>query len=191
MRLAIFGGMFDPPHLGHITLAGVTVEQLEVDTMLFIPTGDHPLKQLAGHSQARHRYEMTKLAVKDNPVFEVSGIEIIREGPSYTVDTLEEIQRLYSPEKLYLCIGADNAAIFDRWHDPNRILELSTVVVWRRPGESIPDSPLIGRMQLLDTPLMNISSTEIRNLVREGKSIKDRVPPAVEDYILTHNLYRY
>ncbi|HET9136908.1 MAG TPA: nicotinate (nicotinamide) nucleotide adenylyltransferase [Candidatus Kapabacteria bacterium] len=190
MKLAIFGGMFDPPHFGHLTLAERTLSILKADRMLFVPAASHPMKSEVGHSNAQDRFAMTSLAVKDHPLFSVSDIEINRPGVSYTVDTLEEIRKQYNPETIFLCIGADNAASFHKWHRPERIVELCNIVVWKRSSDLVITSLFTDQMIMLDTPLIDVSSTQIRQLVHSGKSIEGLVPDAVREYIVEHSLYR-
>jgi nicotinate-nucleotide adenylyltransferase len=189
MKLAIFGGMFDPPHFGHLTVAERTLSMLQADSMFFVPAASHPMKLEIGHSSAHDRFAMTSLAVKDHPLFSVSDIEINRPGVSYTVDTLEEIRKEYNPEAIFLCIGADNAAIFHKWHRPERIVELCNIVVWKRSTDLTVTSPFTDHMTILDTPLIDVSSTQIRQLVHDGKSIEGLVPDSVREYIVEHSLY--
>jgi nicotinate-nucleotide adenylyltransferase len=192
LRLGVFGGTFDPVHLGHLAGAEQARDHLRLDRVLFIPARVPPHKA-AAVANADHRFRMTSLAVLDNPGFEVSDVELRREGPSYTVDTLRAL-KAEAPEdaRHYLLIGADSARDLVQWKEHETLLEDSTVVVLGRPGVGAEDlPPPVGRRAtFLSTPLLGISSTEIRRLVREGKSVRYLVPDGVESYIRSEGLYR-
>lgn len=191
-RVGIFGGTFDPIHLGHLIVAEQARDRLRLDRIVFVPARVPPHKRgaVAG---AEHRYRMTCLAAGDNPGFEVSDVELRREGPSYTVDTLRAF-RAISPgdAQLHLLLGADSARDLEQWKDVDALLEDSTVVVCGRPGVGQDDLPArVGRRAtFLATPLLEISSTEIRRLVREGGTVRYLVPVPVEEYIRSEGLYR-
>ncbi len=183
--------MFDPPHLGHLILAELACEQLELDSIVFIPTGTHPLKNDSLHSSPAHRLQMTKLAIERNSKFILSDREIATSETSYTVNTLEAIAKENPDSQLFLLLGIDNIAIFDQWHRTDRILELSTIAVYDRPS----DKPvnileiLSSKLVRLKTPLIEISSTIIRERVKNHLSIKYFTPDVVREYILEHQLY--
>ncbi len=191
MRIGVFGGMFDPPHLGHLILAELACEQLKLDSIIFIPTGTHPLKNASLYSSPAHRLAMTKLAIEANPKFVLSDREIIKSENSFTVDTLEAIATEHSDSKLYLLLGMDNIAIFDQWHKTDRILELSTIAVYDRLAEktvSIPEE-LSNKITRIHSPLIGISSTMVRERVKNNLSIQYFTPDAVREYIFEHHLY--
>ena len=190
-RLGIFGGQFDPPHIGHLIEAEFAAEELGLDKLLFIPTGEHPLKSHPGMTSAKDRYEMTKLAIENNPLFELSDIEIKREGKSFTIDTINQIKKIFSPKELYLLVGIDNAEIFSKWHRIDEILDSCKVVVLSRmmTDEFVLNPALLEKTTILDSPIIEISSTEIRELVAEGNSIRYLVPDTVREYIDGHKLY--
>ena len=191
MRIGIFGGMFDPPHLGHLILAELACEQLELDSIIFIPTGTHPLKNDSLYSSSAHRLQMTKLAIEANSKFVLSDREVATSKTSYTVDTLEAIATENPNGQLFLLLGMDNIAIFDQWHQTDRILELSTIAVYDRPSDKAVNIPekLSSKITRLKTPFIDISSTVIRERVKKHLSIQYFTPDAVREYILEHQLY--
>lgn len=192
LRVGIFGGTFDPIHLGHLIVAEQARGQLGLDRVVFVPARVPPHKRGAS-AAAEHRFRMTCLAVEDNPGFTVSDLELRREGPSYTVDTLRALRAEESGDaRHYLLLGADSARDLEQWKDVDTLLEDSTVVVLGRPGVEQDDlPPRVGtRATFLSTPLLGISSTEIRRLVREGGTVRYLVPVPVEDYIRSEGLYR-
>lgn len=192
-RVGLLGGVFDPVHNGHLIAAEAAREACGLRRVMFIPASDPPHKRYTGLAPAQARAEMVRLAIQDHPCFELSPLELRRAGRSYTVDTLSELrQALGEQVGLFLIIGADNVTEIPTWHRPDRILELATVVVVRRPGATPDraDPALTRRMHFVETPFIEISSTDIRRRVREGRSIRYLVPREVENYIYEHGLYR-
>ena len=199
MRLGFLGGTFDPVHLGHLRMAEEARIQLGLERVLFLPAGRPWLKKEEALTSAQHRVNMVRLAVDNNPHFELSLEEIDRPGPTYTVDTLEELVRgLDTTVSLYFILGLDAMEEFDRWKGPGRVLELCNLVVVGRPGHQRFDWPSFfarypqaaGRVSLLSTLLTPISGTEIRRLAAAGASLRYQVPDAVADYIEEHGLFR-
>ncbi len=191
MKLGIFGGTFDPPHLGHLIEAEFAVEELGLDKLFFIPAGEHPLKSHSIMSSAEDRYEMTRLAIEKNPHFEISDIEIKREGKSYTINTIEFVKKTHTPTELYLLVGIDNVEIFSQWHRIDEILNSCNVVVLSRMtnDDYVLSPSILEKITILDSPIIEISSTEIRELVADGNSIRYLLPEAVREYIKEKNLY--
>ena len=198
MRIGVFGGTFDPIHLGHLIIAEDARAALELDEVLFIPAGQPWFKSYRQITDTRHRLAMVRLAVADNPLFAVSDIEIRRSGPSYTVDTLGELreQPKYAGAEFIVILGIDALREIDRWHQPRALFELASVVGMARPAatinlsvlhEAIPGSS--SRIRLLDSALVDISGTDIRQRVAAGRSIRYRVPANVERYIRENGLY--
>jgi nicotinate-nucleotide adenylyltransferase len=198
VRLGILGGTFNPPHLGHLVCAQEAYLQLGLDRVMFIPTGIPPHKANEEEPGIQHRLKLCELAVRgDESRFEVSEIEIRRVGPSYTVDTLEELRTTTPDSELFLILGGDIAAGLPRWHCVERVLELASAVVAERrgtPRASIEDalaSVRAGeRAQFFPMPPIGLSSTMIRERVRLGQSIKYLVPDSVDTYIQQHSLYQ-
>jgi len=198
-RLGIMGGTFDPIHYGHLVTAEGARFTFGLDQVLFMPSGQPPHKKNAKVTDPEHRYMMTVLATLTNPYFDVSRLEIDRGGTSYTIDTLRALHQLYGPAtELYFITGAD--AIFDvaSWKNADDCLALAHFVAATRPGFSLVDLPestrqWVARHQerfhILKVPAMAISSTEIRERVREGSSIRYLVPEPVEHYIRRQRLY--
>lgn len=199
MRLGVFGGSFDPPHVGHLLTAGDAFEALELDRMLFVPAGVQPLKAHAMVAQPHQRREMVGLAIAGDARFELDPVEIERDGLSFTVDTLEAVAGRFPGAELYLVVGADILATFDKWRQPERVLQLASLAVMRRAGTGDASaSSAAGRMlrsqgsapRYLDTRRIDVSSTEIRARVRAGRSIHGFVPASVGEFIASARLYR-
>ncbi len=191
LRLGILGGTFDPIHLGHLILAELARYLLRLDRVLFVPARIPPHKGESPTSP-EHRLHMTRLATRDNPHFAVSDLELRREGPSYTVDTLRALRDESPDAEHYLLMGADSARDLGSWKDHEVLLEGSTVVVLGRAGVESEDLPpdVSRRATLLSTPRLEISSSQIRHLVRDGGPIRYLVTEPVESYIRSEGLYR-
>jgi len=191
-KLGIFGGTFDPPHTGHLIEAEFAAEELGLNKLLFIPTGEHPLKTYPGMASAQDRYEMTRLAIEGNPLFELSDIEIKREGKSYTINTVEQVKKLFAPKELYLLVGIDNVEIFSQWHRIDEIIDTCKVVVLSRmiSDDYVLSPALLEKITILDSPIIEISSTEIRELEAVGDSVRYIVPEKVREYIGQKILYK-
>ncbi len=191
-RLGILGGTFNPPHLAHLIAGERAVDEFALDRLLFIPANIPPHK--VGHemASAEDRLAMTRIAIQGNPRFEVSDMEITRAGKSYTIDTIRALKEIYKPDSIVLFIGLDMFHIFDSWHESEAILREAEVVVMARPTHDVEaiDSESKGQVKFLTLPLLEISSTDIRERVRLGKTIRYLVPDAVGAYIAEHKLYR-
>ena len=184
------GGTFDPVHIAHLIIAELAVEELKLDKLLFIPawTAPHKIDKKETVERARHRYEMLKLATRNNSKFDVSDIELGREGTSYTIDTIEQIYAGYAGKaELFMLIGSDNYLTFNTWRAPDKIHELATVVVYNRPGSRIEEvePPFL----LLKGPEMGITSTWIRDRISRNESVHYFLPEEVEKYIYEQKLY--
>jgi nicotinate-nucleotide adenylyltransferase len=195
-KVGVLGGTFDPVHIGHLLLAESAREELGLERVVFMPAGRPWRKASREVSPAEHRLAMLRLAVAGNDAFEVSTIEVEREGPTYTVETLEELRRRDPGAALFFIVGEDALADLPNWREPQRILELATVAVAGRTAEGpnlrqaeamMPG--LVARAVWLRMPIIEISATGIRERVRLGLSIRYRVPAAVEAYIREHRLY--
>jgi nicotinate-nucleotide adenylyltransferase len=198
-RIGILGGTFDPPHLGHLWLATLAAEALQLDRVLFMPAAQPPHKRRLEISGATDRLLMTRLAIADNRDFELSAIEMERPGPSYTVDSVEELQRqIGARTSLYLVMAADSLSQIETWREPDRLLSLVEWVVGPRPGVELPQRAALDRrfgeaakrIHLLSGPSLDVSSSEIRARVAAGHTIRYLVPRAVEELIVERGLYR-
>ncbi|MGW8268122.1 MAG: nicotinate-nucleotide adenylyltransferase [Longimicrobiales bacterium] len=186
LRLGLFGGTFDPPHIGHLIVAQDVVETLGLDRLLFVPAGSPPHKTDRAVSPAPLRLEMVEGITADNGTFGVSDFELTREGPSYTVDTLRHYRGLYPEAEIFFVLGADQAAALDTWQDPDRVAALATLVVMARAGATVP----VGEFASVPVTRVDISATEIRRRVLGGRSIRYLVPESVREIIDRNRLYR-
>jgi nicotinate-nucleotide adenylyltransferase len=196
LRVGILGGAFNPPHTGHLVCAQEALVQLELGKVLFVPVGQAPHRELAGDPGAEERLEMVELATGEDERFEVSRVEIDREGPSYTADTLRALHETAPDDELFLILGGDQAATLAGWHEPDEVLALATVAVvertnWSRNAIGIKVGRLPGaeRIRYLDMPLMQVSSSAIRRRVKEGLPVRYLVPDKVAAYIEANGLY--
>ncbi len=199
MKIGIMGGTFNPIHLGHLVLSEYIREGLELDKIIFIPTGNPPHKDNNKVEKAFHRKAMVELSIRDNPYFFLSDIELNKKNKSYTIDTILSLKELYKEDTLSMIIGADSLFSIETWRESSRLLEeIDFVVADRvlRKKENLIEE--INRLNYkynsnishLDTPLIEISSTEIRNRVLENKSIKYLVKEDVREYIIKNNLFK-
>jgi nicotinate-nucleotide adenylyltransferase len=204
-RIGLFGGTFDPPHVGHLALAERARESLRLDHVLFVPAGRPPHKGRARLSPVADRIAMTRLAVAGNRAFTVSALEARRDGPSFTVDTLRALRRRELGARIFLLMGADSLAEFPTWRDPDAILAFATLAVAPRPGAP-PAAPRIpwripgeargrrlsrsARIAWLGGPALEIASSAIRARLRAGRSVRYLIPDAVARYAARHRLYR-
>ena len=189
-RVGIFGGTFDPIHIGHLIIGQEIMLQCALDRVVFMPSGEPPLKRSMASAEDRAR--MVSLAVRDYPEFELSRFELSRPGKSYTIDTLRHLRRdMGENTEIFLIIGADNAVEMGDWFDPEGVLDLAHVLVAERPGfeRARVDPVFKSKMRFVETPLLDISSTAIRERVRTKRPISFFVPDAVADYIRTQGLY--
>jgi len=197
-RLGILGGTFDPVHNGHITVAEEVYKTLHFDKVLFMPTGVSWQKMTRNITAAEYRVDMLKLAIADHPYFAISTLEVERPGATYTVDTLRELRDKYgSSTDLYFVLGWDALLGAPSWKEPGKIIELCYVVTVPRPHTQPPDKEQLERLIpgisrkliMLEKPLIDISSTEIRNRIAEKKPWDHLVPKAVAEYIKNKGLY--
>jgi len=197
LRIGILGGTFDPIHYGHLVIAEDAWAHLHLEKVLFVPAFLPPHKPEGSYSSFGHRVEMTLLGIAGNPHFELSLIEARRSGPSYTVEMLRALQaELGTDVQLYFIIGMDSLANILEWHQPAALLPLCRIVVAERAGYQVNlaelEAALPGlcdRLELIDTPALSISSTDIQRRVARGLPIRYQTPPPVERYIRLHRLY--
>lgn len=193
MRLAIFGGSFDPPHIGHLLAAGDAADQLELARIVFVPAATQPLKVGRATATAQQRLDMVRLLAEGDPRFEVSDVEVNRSGLSFTVDTLTHFAGLYPADERFLLLGKDVLGTFDQWKEPTQVVKLARPVLLERGDEAETPLPVAMRdadVVHLPTRRIDVSSTEIRERVGEGRSIKGFVTDGVAAYIARAALYR-
>lgn len=192
MNIGIYGGSFNPPHLGHLIVLEGVQDQLHFDRVLFIPAANPPHKSDPSLAPPSDRLEMTRLAIEGNAVFQASDIEIKRDGRSYSIDTLDSLAAEHPGDKFSLIIGADNFLEFETWKSAQEILTKAEVVVMNRQGFSAQPgkNEFVRLVRFVRVPNIGISSTDIRRRVKLGRSIRYLVPPSVENYIRRKGLYR-
>lgn len=193
MNICLFGGTFDPPHIGHLIIAESILSDLDIDKIIFIPSSIPPHKTLHSYSSASSRVEMLQISIKGTPAFQISDIELNRPGASYSIDTIKQIksQMSLSKEELYFVIGSDSLVEFQTWKNPHEILSLAQVIIAPRPLfiKDMVKPEFLEQVHFLDTPQIDISSSMIRERVREKKSIRYYVIPEVLEYIQEKRLY--
>jgi nicotinate-nucleotide adenylyltransferase len=197
VKVGILGGAFNPPHIGHLVCAQEALLQLELDTVVFVPVGEAPHRGIEDDPGAEARLELVELATADDERFTSSRIELDRDGPSYTSDTLRAMRSAAPDAEHFLILGGDQAASLATWHEPEEVLSLATVAVvervsWTRNAIGIKIARLKGseRVRYLDMPLIQVSSSAIRRRVARGRPIRYLVPDAVARYIEANGLYR-
>ena len=197
MRVGILGGTFNPPHLGHLVCGQEAYVELGLDLVLLIPALIPPHKPIEDEPGAEHRLELCRLSIRSDHRFTASDLELLRTGPSYTVDTLSELHSRVSDNELFLIVGGDVAAGLPKWHRPHDVLSLATLAVAKRRGtpkatveDALERLPGGERAHFFTMPRIGVSSTMIRRRVRVGQPVRYLVPDAVEQYIGQHRLYR-
>jgi nicotinate-nucleotide adenylyltransferase len=220
LKLGLFGGSFNPIHNGHLALASHVLDKLQLDRVLFLPTGDPPHKRDGSLAPAKDRYEMVRLAIADTPSFELSDVELRRSGKSYTIDTVRTLQHQYGPSiDLHFLIGLDAFLDLPNWKDPQELLRLCRFVVVPRPGQSFQSLATMSLLPTLDLqalvrldtgesarleiagpadqniiclpiPPCSTSASDIRQRIKQGSPVANLLPPLVESYILQHRLYQ-
>lgn len=205
MNIGVFGGSFDPVHNGHLLLAQQCLDSKSVEQVLFVPAAHSPLRPRGPIADGKSRVEMLQLAIADHPQLAISTVELDRGEISYTVDTLRALRQAGPNDNFYLLMGLDSLLDFPRWREPHEILQLAQLLVVNRPATSGPTAAeawqvLKGyateeqidaiRSSLVDSQQFEFSSTDIRQRIGSGRSIRYRTPRAVEKYIETQGLYR-
>jgi nicotinate-nucleotide adenylyltransferase len=186
-RIGVFGGLFNPPHIGHLSLCQEAAWQLGLERVVLVPTG-RPSHRAAPRESAELRLRLAQAAALGNPIFTVSRLEVDRVGPSYTVDTLRELTSRYPGSSLHLLIGADQLVTMQHWHEAEAIPQLARLAAALRPGV---DVAAIGAVNLdwVEMPQIGVSSSLVRERVREGRPIRYFVPDAVRELIEDEGLY--
>jgi len=199
MRVALFGGSFDPPHHGHIAIATAAADVFDLDSVYFTPVGRQPLKPESVPATFADRLAMVELACKADSRFAVSDLDAPRSDgkPNYTVQTLAALHEAVPDARLFNLVGADSFLNLPRWHEPERLLELAEWIVVSRPGFPLADLSTLdltprqrGRVHLLQTVHEDVAATNLRERLEAGDSCADVLDPAVSAYIQAHHLYR-
>ena len=191
MNIGVYSGSFDPIHVGHLIIASYVVEFADVDEVWFVVSPQNPFKQGLSLSDENARLEMVRLALTDFPKLKEDDVELSMPKPSYTIDTLDHLSKKYPQNKFSLIIGADNWACFDRWKEPERLIKNYDILIYPRLGFEIKiDGELKDKVKILDSPIIEISSTFIRENISKGKSLKAWLPKETEKYIVEQGLYR-
>jgi nicotinate-nucleotide adenylyltransferase len=195
--IGVLGSAFNPPHLGHLALAQEALWQLGLAEVILVPTGQAPHKRIADEPGGDARMEMTRLAVAGDERFSVSALEVQREGPSYTYETLEALAEERGDRELVFVMGADAAVGLESWRRPGRVVELASLAVARRAGVSDPDVAEAmrglgceGRATMLDMPQFGVSSSAVRERAKQGRPLRYLVPDSVAEFIEEEGIYR-
>jgi len=194
MKIGVLGGTFDPPHYGHLAIARAAIEALGLDEVVFMPVSRNPMKRKSKMTTAKHRLEMTRLLIQGEPKMAVSDLEVTRGGPSYSVDTMSELQ-MAQPAEYWFLVGADALADLPHWKQPDRFVRLCRVGAvsrGRRDAEAVlarlPEE-LKGHIDIVPMPMSEISASELRDLLGRKQSISRWTPPAVVAYLESNKLY--
>lgn len=187
--IGVYGGSFDPIHIGHLVTTRFVYEQRDLGKIIFMPCNISPLKTSNALSSPEHRLKMLELALEPFPFFEVSDYEILKGDVSYTLDTLLELKKTY--DSIELIIGYDNLVIFDKWHEPEKILDIAKLIVMKRKTDDDAEvnNKFMDSAFIINTPSIEISATDIRNRILNGRSIDYLVPRKVNEYIQKNRLY--
>jgi len=195
--IGVLGSAFNPPHLGHLALAQEAAWQLGLEEVVLVPTGQAPHKRIADDPGREARMEMTRRATADDDRFSVSALEVEREGPSYTYETLEALAEERGDRELVFVMGADAAVGLESWRNPERVVELAGLAVARRAGvsdadgaESMRSLGCEGRATMLEMPQFGVSSSAVRERAKQGRPLRYLVPDAVADFIAERGIYR-
>jgi nicotinate-nucleotide adenylyltransferase len=198
-KIGVMGGTFNPVHLGHLAVAKEAREFKKLDEIIFMPAGQPCFKNLAEIAAASDRLNMLQLAISDQAEYSISRLELERQGPSYAVQSIEQMKsKAAAGAELYFILGWDALLNLPQWYDAERLIKICRIIAAPRPKYPRPDVKLVakqlpglvGRCSVMEKPLIDISSTQIRQRIAEGQSIHDLVPASVEEYIQNHNLYR-
>ena len=195
--IGVLGSAFNPPHLGHLALAQEALWQLGLDEVVFVPTGEAPHKRIVEEPGREARMEMTRLAAAEDSRFSVSALEVEREGPSYTYETLEALAKDRADTQLVFVMGADAAVGLESWRNPGRVVELASLAVARRAGVSEADvAAVMGslgceeRVAMLEMPQFGVSSSAVRERAKQGRPLRFLVPDTVASFIEEKGIYR-
>jgi nicotinate-nucleotide adenylyltransferase len=188
-KIGLFFGSFNPIHIGHMVIASWFVEFTDIDRVWFVVSPQNPLKQKKTLLADHHRMAMVRIAVEDDPRFQVSDIEFKMTKPSYTIDTLTYLDEKYPDKEFVLLIGSDQLPTFDKWKNPDRLLELYSIYVYARPGYRNSKYHNHPKVKIFETPMLNISSTFIRQAIHDTKDVRYMLPAKVWEYAREMHFY--
>jgi nicotinate-nucleotide adenylyltransferase len=188
-KIGLFGGTFNPPHFGHLLFAQEVLLKFELEEIWFIPVNVPPHKESDDLASNKDRVDMLIEATKDNERFHISTIELEREGPSFTIDTIKQLKQIYENHQFYFLIGGDMVEYLPKWHKIDELIELVTFIGVERPGTSVNESQYADRVSFLKMIQVDFSSSLIRKRVQEGKPITYMVPSEVEALVKERTLY--
>lgn len=189
MNIGLYFGSFNPIHIGHLIIANHVLSHCDVQQIWFVVSPHNPLKESASLLQEQHRLHLVRLATEDEPRFKASNIEFSLPRPSYTIDTMTHLQERFPKHEFSIVMGSDSFSNISKWKNYKELLKQYRILIYRRPGFEA-DLSLSNKLELLQAPLLDISSTYIRQLIREKKSIRYLLPEAVKDDILANGFYR-
>ena len=193
MRIGLFGGVFNPPHVGHLVCAQEAHRQLELDVVVWVPVGRAPHREIPQDPGPEVRLQMCDYATAADERFGLSRVEIDRDGPSYTADTLRELRERSPDDELFLILGGDQAAALPEWHEPGEVMRLATVAVAERAGSDrgLVEGAIGGQAELcfFEMPRIDVSSTMVRERAASGQPIRYLVPDKVANFIGAQSLY--
>ncbi|WP_128330132.1 nicotinate (nicotinamide) nucleotide adenylyltransferase [Apibacter sp. HY039] len=191
MKTGLFFGSFNPIHIGHLIIANYIVESSDLEKLWFVVTPQNPFKKKSTLLDDHHRLEMVNLAIQSYPKFQSSSVEFSLPQPSYTIDTLVALKEKYPEQEFVLLMGKDNLNTFSKWKNYEQILKYHQILVYPRITEIIEETPVIHpNISEVNAPIVEISSTSIRQMIKENKNIRPMLPPEVFDYIDGSNLYK-
>ncbi len=188
MKIGLYFGSFNPLHIGHLIVASHIVQNTDVDKVWFVVSPHNPLKDSKTLLNEYHRLHLVELAIKDDPRFRVSNVEFTLPKPSYTIDTLTYLSEKFPLEKFHVIMGSDSLQNLPRWKNYEQLVKKYPIIIYKRPGFSA-EHELQGDITVLEAPLLEISSTHIRQQIKAGKSIRYLVPESVEQYIIENSYY--
>ncbi|TVR77842.1 MAG: nicotinate-nucleotide adenylyltransferase [Chitinophagaceae bacterium] len=190
MKVGLFFGTFNPIHIGHLIIANYFVENSHIDKVWFVVTPQNPFKQKSSLLNEYERLKMVETAIEDNERLSVSNVEFMLKKPSYTIDTLTKLTEMFPKYEFSLIMGGDNLDSFHKWKNYETILKYYHLLVYRREGFDLNEWKKHPKVTILDVPLLNISASLIRNMIKEEKSVKYLIPDKVNNYIEKNSLYR-
>jgi len=190
MNIGLFFGSFNPVHTGHLIIANIMAENAGVDQVWFVVSPQNPFKSNRALAHEFDRYDMVRLAIEDDPKLRVSDVEFQMPRPSYTIDTLTYLQEQHPEHAFSIILGSDNLVHFEKWKNYEQILQHYKILVYQRPGDTEHALFQHPSVSVIEAPLLDISATFIRQMIKDGKSIRYMVPTAVEDFIRDKKLFQ-